>query len=126
MGQKKQQHFSEEFRREVVLRVLKGEINKEQAQKRYGIGGRSLILKWINNFEKYGVCTIRLAKNPQSIMPKEKKTEKPAKELELEARNKLLEQRLKDESLLREMYSRMIDIAEQEYKIPIRKKSNTK
>lgn len=49
MGQKKQQHFSEEFRREVVLTVLKGELNKEQAQKRYGIGGKSLILKWINN-----------------------------------------------------------------------------
>ena len=54
------------------------------------------------------------------------KKEKPQTQAELEARIKHLEQCLEDEKLRCMMYSRMIDIAETEYKIPIRKKPNTK
>jgi len=37
-----------------------------------------------------------------------------------------LEQRLEDEQLLREMYEKMIKAAEEQYKISIRKKFNTR
>lgn len=110
----------------MVFKVLKGEISKEKAQQEYDIGGKSLILDWIRNFEEYGACSLKSARKPLISMPKKTLTEKPLVQLELEARIKLLEQRLEDEKHLKEMYSRMIEIAEQEYNIPIRKKPNTK
>ena len=56
-----------------------------------------------------------------------KKSTQPGRtEQELQARIKELERRLEDEQLRSEGYSRIIDIAEKEYNIPIRKKPNTK
>jgi hypothetical protein len=72
----------------------------------------------MHNYEKYGRCTLHLP-----VMPKKEKLPKQA---EQEARIKDMERRLEDEKLRSMMYSRMIDIAEKEYKIPIRKKPNTK
>lgn len=43
-----------------------------------------------------------------------------------EARIKELERLLEDEQLRSEAYSRMIDIAEKEFQVPIRKKPSTK
>lgn len=67
---------------------------------------------------------------PPSIIPPLalKKTDKQesATNQALEQRIKELERLLEDEQLRSEAYGRMIAIAEQEYKIPIRKKSNTK
>lgn len=45
---------------------------------------------------------------------------------ELEKRIKKLERLLADEQLRSEAYQRIIDIAEKEFHIPIRKKPNTK
>ena len=44
----------------------------------------------------------------------------------LENRIKDLERQLEDERLRSQMYNRMIEIAETEFKVPIRKKPNTK
>jgi hypothetical protein len=52
--------------------------------------------------------------------------EKPHTKKELEARIKQLERQLEDSQLKEEAYRRMIDIAEKELKISIRKKPNTK
>jgi len=50
----------------------------------------------------------------------------PDPEHKLEARIKELERLLEDEQLRSEAFSRIIDIAEREYNIPVRKKPNTK
>jgi transposase-like protein len=118
--------YPEPLRQKIVKEVLQGKINKDQARKQYGIKGKTIVLKWIRIYEKYGVCSLTLARNPQPLVPNKEKKQRPHEQQELEARIKFLEQKLEDESLLREMYSRMIDIAEKEYKIPIRKKPNTK
>ena len=57
-------------------------------------------------------------------MPKEQKREGTTEELR--ARIKQLERQLEDSQIKEEAYRRMIDIAEKELKISIRKKSNTK
>jgi transposase len=121
----KRGQYTEEFKRKVVCEVLSGAISKEAAKRKYDLRGNTQVLQWLRIYEKYGVCRLPLARNSYLSMPQKKKI-KPGLQSELEARIKLLEQRLEDESLLREMYSRMINIAEKEYKIDIRKKSNTK
>lgn len=126
MTQQKAGEYPESLRLKIVKEILEGKITKEVARKQYQIKGNTRIIEWMRIYEKYGVCALTLARIPQTLMPRKENKDKPQQQLELEARIKLLEQRLEDESLLREMYSRMIDIAEKEYKIPIRKKPNTK
>ena len=118
--------YPEELRQKIVKEVLAGKLTKAEARTQYQIGGNSRIIEWIRNYEKYGFCTLLSAQRLPLLMPQKDNRDMPSHQQELEARIKLLESRLKDESLLREMYSRMIDIAEKEYKITIRKKSNTK
>jgi len=122
---KKRNQISEDFKVKVVREVLTGKLSKDGAKRKYLLKGKTQVLRWIRNYEKYGVCSLILARQPQLSMS-EKKKQKPPEQLALEARIKQLEQQLQDQSLLREMYDRMIDIAEKEYKIPIRKKPNTK
>lgn len=118
--------YPESLRQKIVKEVLHGKINKDQARREYGIKGKTIVLKWIRIYEKYGVCSLTLARKPQLLVPNKEKKYKSQEQQELEARIKFLEQKLEDESLLKEMYDRMIDIAEKEYKIPIRKKPNIK
>jgi len=106
--------FSETLKREVVCQVQSGELTKSEAKRKYGINGHSTILKWIRKFE---------GSDPhfQSIMDYSKSDKK-----ELLKRIKELERKLEDEQIRSFGYSKMIDIAEEQLKVPIRKKPDTK
>ena len=126
MDQKNQQ-LSESFKRHVVDQVTSGLMSKEEARRRYGIKSKSGILRWQRNFEKYGRCSLNLLIDTSFLKAKKSSTTKPdSSEAALLARVKQLERQLEDEQLRSEAYNKMIDIAERELNIPIRKKSNTK
>ena len=107
----RQQKFTETFKRQVIAEVLSGRLSKEQARKQYQIRGKSLIINWIRKFDL-----------PTPIYM----SEPLLNEKELQTKIKRLERELEDAQLKAEAYSKMIDIAERELKISIRKKSNTK
>ena len=95
--------------------------------KKYDIRMKSGIQKWLRQLgyedihQKDGYLN--------SLIPSlaTKKTNTSASKTDsLEKRIKELERLLEDEQLRSEAYSRIIDIAEKEFHIPIRKKSNTK
>ena len=110
-------HYSSSFKKKVVQEVLDGKLKKEDARRQYGIRGKSTILKWIRKFEQ--------ADGPFITMSKEKANEELSKEEAL-AKIKALEEALRLAEMKAAGYSIMIDLAEEELKIPIRKKSNTK
>ena len=106
--------YEESLKREVILLVQSGQISKEEARRRYGIRGHATILNWIRKFE---------GSDPhlQSLMDYSKSDKK-----ELIKRIKELERKLEDEQIRSFGYSKMIDIAEDRLKVPIRKKPDTK
>ena len=106
--------YSESLKREVVFQVLSGEINKEQAKKKYGIKGSCTILNWIRKFEESD-------SQLESLMDYSKSDKK-----DLIKRIKDLERQLEDEQIRSYGYSKMIDIAEDQLKVSIRKKLDTK
>ena len=121
------QTFSESFKRSVVDQVNNGLISKEEARHRYGIKSKSGILLWQRNYQKYGRCSLNLPIDTLLLKPKKQLLASPSlSEATLLARIKELERQLEDEQLRSEAYNRMIDIAERNLNIPIRKKSNTK
>jgi transposase-like protein len=114
---KKVNYYSDEFKKGVVDEVIKGGFSKEEARCKYGIKGNSAILNWIRKFEGNKSKSMKSPKNP---VKSGKSTE------ELEAENARLKQELDLEQLRNRALNVMIDIAENQFKIPIRKKPGAK
>ena len=119
------QIFSESFKRGVLEQISSGNLTKQEARKKYGIKGNSAILSWQRNLLQYGQCCLTLSYKSYPILPVKKPSKEPSS-TELQARIKQLERQLEDEQIRSEAYSRMIDFAEKELSIPIRKKPGTK
>ena len=119
-----QKDYTMHFKLQVVREVEDGVFTVSQAQRNYGIQSRSTVVKWL---EKYG--------NFDPHYKVKKKVMKTAEQrlLELEQENRLLKkQKLALEKELSNsdkkviLFDMMIDLAEKEYQIPIRKNSNPK
>jgi len=119
-----QKDYTMQFKLQVVREVEDGVFTVSQAQRNYGIQSRSTVVKWL---EKYG--------NFDPHYKVKKKVMKTAEQrlLELEQENRLLKkQKLALEKELSNsdkkviLFDMMIDLAEKEYQIPIRKNSNPK
>lgn len=106
--------YPDEFKKSVVKEVLSGQITQAEAMRRYGIRGKSLILNWIRKSDpmKQKARSIDNKAN-EHIAKLEIENERLRKELDLE--------RVRSLSL-----NVMIDFAEKEFNIPIRKKSGVK
>ena len=112
---KKVNYYSDEFKKSVVDEVLKGVLNKEEARYKYGIKGSSAVLNWIRKFDV-----------SNSLEMKKKRTPQPKETTQLEAENKRLREELELERLRVLSLNVMIDLAEEHFKVPIRKKSGAK
>lgn len=117
LGGKKrtQRDYNLGFKLAVVSQVEKGEMTYKQAQKAYGIQGRSTVLVWLRRHGKLDWS------NPiQHSMSSPRSKETPAQQI------KRLERQLADERLKNEILNTMIDISDQQYGTAIRKKFSPK
>ncbi|MDO5980421.1 hypothetical protein [Flavivirga spongiicola] len=114
-----QKDYSLSFKLQLVEDIEQGNLTKSQAKAKYGIQGDSTVTNWL---KKYGTfdwedqSPFTLAKTPEQ------------KILELEAKIKLLEkQKARAEHLAERadkkviIFDMLVDMAEKEYDIPIRK-----
>jgi transposase len=117
-----QKDYSMPFKLAVVQAVESGELSTTGACRKYGIQARSTVVNWLR---KYGTF------DWENQTPSNMSQSKEQRLLELEAKVKLLE---KQKSLLEHQVERadkkaiifdmMIDLAEKEYNISIRKNSS--
>ena len=125
----KKRHYSELFKRKVIKEYLDSGQSKMSLLKKYDIRMKSGIQRWIRQlgYEDIHQKARYLRPNIISTLATKKAFNSvPASEQSLEQRVKELERKLEDEQLRSEAYQRIIDIAEKEYNIPIRKKPSTK
>ncbi len=106
--------YPDSLKREIVWEVQSGLLSKAEAIRKYNIRGSSSIIGWIRKFDGKSSDYHRSMDYKQS--------DKEA----LIKRIKELERKLEDEQIRSEGLSRMIDIAEDQLKVSIRKKSTTK
>ncbi|MEC3966186.1 helix-turn-helix domain-containing protein, partial [Flagellimonas halotolerans] len=102
-----QKDYNLGFKLAVVSQVEKGEMTYKQAQRAYGIQGRSTVLVWLR---KHG--TLDWSQPRRIIMPRSKET--PAQKI------KRLERELSDEKLKNKVLNTMIDISDQQHGTSIR------
>ena len=118
---RKQGDYSMSLKLQIVALIEQGELSTCAAQRKYGIQSRATVTNWLR---KYG--TFDWENQTPSNMPKSPEQ----KIMELEAKVKLLE---KQKNLLQQqahiadskaiIFDMMIDLAEKEYQIDIRKNS---
>lgn len=121
--------FTVEFKKKIISEYLESDLTKREILDKYAIRSNSAIQSWMRKFgisdpfgkkDYLGVINLhRLKKKPE---PSELELEKKA----LEKRIRELEQKLVEEQIRTEMLARVIEIAESDYKLNIRKKPNTK
>ena len=104
-----QRDYNMGFKLAVVSSVEKGEFTYKQAQRTYGIQGRSTVLVWLR---KHG--SLDWSRPSEVLMAKPKET--PAQKI------KRLEKELEDERARNMVLNEMIDIADRQYGVSIRKK----
>jgi transposase-like protein len=107
-----QRDYTMGFKLQVVVAVEKGDMTYKQAQKIYGIQGRSTVLTWLRKHGKMDwTQPVRLT------MPKTPKAkETPAQTI------KRLERELDDEQLRNRLLNEAVDILDAEYGTGLRKK----
>lgn len=122
-------HYDVSFKRMVIEEYLSTGCTKVYLLKKYGITFKSAIQTWMRVLgytdPNKGIQKPKFGKLTFTSLPKQvKKTEAGVSELQKKIQE--LERQLEDEKLRSEAYARVIEKAEQELKIPIRKKPNTK
>lgn len=114
--------FPDDFKLQVVQDYLSTDISQEALKKKYNFSGNNNIYNWMR---KFGLSK----QNKEQIelhLAMEKEIKKTSLELDLELKIKKLEQELQREQFRTKALSTMIDIAERELKVDIRKKAGAK
>lgn len=116
-----QKDYSMSFKLQIVQEIERGQLTVTESTKTYGIQNRSTVVKWLKkfgNFDWENQTPFTMSKSPEQ------------KIMELEAKVKLLEKQksfLERQAFVADkkaiIFDMMIDIAEEEYKIDIRKNS---
>ena len=112
------QTYSEEFKWKVIQEVLSGELSKAEAKRKYNIGSNSAILYWMRQFSG-----IENPRESRLLFMTDKKTIKEDKLTKEEKKILELEEALRKEKNRVLLYEAMMEIAEEDYGIEIRKKS---
>lgn len=121
--------YPESFKRKVIEEYLNTGGTKTRLLYKYGIKFRSAVQTWM---KQLGYKDIRERtsylelKNQIELAAKFSKTTSPSDAASLQKQLQELERQLEDEKLRCEAYRRMIEIAEKELNVSIRKKSNTR
>ena len=116
-----QKDYSMTFKLSVVHEFESSIISLGALKRKYGIQGDATIRRWI---EKYGNFDV----TNKCHRPMDKSKDQKLLELEqkirlLERKNKRLEKELEMKDMKADFFDMMIDLAEKEYKIDIRKNS---
>ena len=116
-----QKDYTLAFKLQLVQEIERGELSVTDATQKYGIQGRSTVVNWLRKYGKFdweNQTPGHMAKTPEQ------------KILELEQKVRLLEKQkaflvkqteTADKKAI--IFDMMIDLAEKEYNIPIRKNS---
>ena len=112
--------YSQSFREEVALDYLRGDLSAAQVAEKYALPSKYTVKDWVGAFRKKG--EIAPSASIFAPMTEQEKRDSDAKD----KRIKELERQLEDERLRSLGFSTMIDVAEEELGVSIRKKSGSK
>lgn len=117
-----QRDYSMSFKLQVVQEIERGELSTKGACRKYGIQARSTVVNWLRKFGKFDWENQTPSNMPKSQEQKLMELEQEVKLLQKQ--KALLEKQVEQADKKAIIFDMMIDIAEKEYNIPIRKNSS--
>ena len=117
-----QKDYSLSLKLQVVQEIERGELSTTGAVRKYGIQARSTVVSWLRkygNFDWENQTPSNMPKTPQ-----QKLLELEQKVLLLEKQKNHLEKQVENADKKAIIFDMIIDLAEKEYNIPIRKNSS--
>ena len=131
VNQKSPQYFTEEFKHQIIQAYLGSGLSKQAIWEQFT--GRSeehgSLVKWMRKLgyiDDNSRNRHNIEVHTNNSMSKAKPSDLDFEKRQLQKRISELEQRLQDAELKAIAYSTMVDVAEEMFKVPIRKKLNTK
>ena len=115
-------HYTDEFKLQVVQEYLSTNLSQQDLMKKYKFGGTNNITNWMRKFDLQAPSEQEI--ELQRTMAKQE--EKSSYEQELETKVKKLEEQLEYEKFRTLALNTLIDVAERDLKISIRKKAGAK
>jgi transposase len=113
--------FSPTIKRSVVRAVTEGGLSIKEAQTAYGIKEKRTIINWLEHVKREND---ELVASNTSVVDTKKSTDSSAKDLQ--ADNEVLKKQLQEAQLKIAALNTLIDVAEEQLKINIRKKPGAK
>lgn len=114
--------FEEEDRQQIVMDILQGKTRPEEVKEKYDLSSVQLIYGWIGKYISENEV-LSLQEINEEEMARKSKDEQIK---ELKAQLKQARKELDYEKLRAHAFDTMINLAEEKFNIPIRKKSGTK
>ncbi|CAA7197653.1 hypothetical protein CHRY9293_03726 [Chryseobacterium potabilaquae] len=114
-----QKDYSLSFKLSVVQEVESGSIGNRAAMRKYGIQGHGTITEWRRKYGNFDIDNHSQSKSMQSPEQKIKELEEKVKRLE--RHNQFLENCLTESEDKAAILDKLIDLAEEEYLIQVRK-----
>lgn len=125
-ARRSQRDYSLPFKLAVVGEVGRGELSYKQAQRRYGIQGRSTVLSWCRRYATHFVTFQQAGSTSPGTAPAMELTpEQRIKQLATELREQKCQsaKQLKDATDLNLLLRTMLQVVEEDHGIPLPKKS---
>lgn len=118
MESKEKVHYRSNFRRKVAQEVMAGLLTQQQAAEKYHIS-INLVREWIRWYKRNYV-------EPHLTMKPKKSNSKETERIkQLEKQLKETQKALRESELKNKLLDEMINIAETQYDVPVRKKSGS-
>lgn len=111
--------YSEAFKRKVVEEIENGRLTQAEAKRKYGLSNQTTIRRWLKQFGKKHL----LSRIVRIEMPDEKQPQEIIKQLQAEKQQ--LESALAKTQLKLICMESLVEVAEEHYKIDIKKKFGT-
>lgn len=116
-----QRDYSISLKVQIIQQIEQGKLSIVGAQRKYGIQARSTVVNWLRKYGNFDWENQTPSNMPKS--PEQKIMELEAKVKLLEKQKNLLEQQAHIADSKAIIFDMMIDLAEKEYQIDIRKNS---
>ncbi len=116
-----QKDYSLSLKLQIVQAIEQGELSTTQAQRQYGIQSYSTVLNWLRKYDNFD--WENQTPSNMSKTPEQKLLELEQEVRLLKKQKAFLENQVEQSDRKVIMFDMMIDLAEKEYNIPIRKNS---
>ena len=118
-------YYSLRFKERVVLEVLNGRLSAEGARKKYNIGGKMTVYRWLSAYKKWQERKKSLTLSGMKENKKERQEPQSKAQPQLSSSDEVtqLKKELKKALLQVEAYKMLLEIGKEAYGIDLEKKS---